>query len=516
MAKQTFLQGALILIIAGMITRFLGFINRIVVARLMGEEGVGLYMMALPTFFLVMTLTQLGLPIAISKRVAEADANGNQAKIKKILVVSLSITAISSIIFTAGMILAAPFIATTLLTDERTLYPLLAISPIVPIIAISGVLRGYFQGKQNMKPQSVSQVIEQIVRITCVALFINLLLPYGVEFAAAGAMFSVILGEFISLLYMLNKFKRRKRVKIRANFFTYLKSSKDILRQLFSIALPSTGSKMIGSVSNFLEPILVAQSLAIAGIGTAMATKQYGELTGYVLPLLFLPTFITHSLAIALVPNIAEADARQNQHLIHYRIHQSIRISFASGAIATVILILFANQILTFMYGTANASSFIMLMAPFYILMYIQSPLQAALQALDLAKPAMWNSLIGSVFKFIILLLLASSPKFGIMGVAIAMSIGVVLITLLHLATLRKEIHFTIPFRDIGKMIVLLLLTWGIGNLLKQIYESMDPSIFIFGIVLFVLASIYILFLFLLKFITKEELKQIPVIQKWV
>lgn len=516
MAKQTFLQGALILIVAGMITRFLGFINRIVVARLMGEEGVGLYMMALPTLFLVITLTQLGLPIAISKRVAEADAVQDHAKIKKILIVSLCLTSISSIIFTIGMVMVAPFIASTLLTDERTIYPLLAISPIVPIIAISGVLRGYFQGKQNMKPQSVSQVIEQIVRITCVALFIKLLLPYGVEFAAAGAMFSVILGEFISLLYMMNRFKRKKRVKIRKKFFSYLKSSRDTLRELFSIALPSTGSRMIGSISNFLEPIIVAQSLAIAGVGTVLATKQYGELTGYVLPLLFLPTFITHSLAVALVPNIAEAEAKQNQQLTHYRIHQSIRISFASGAIATVVLILFANQILTYMYGTNNASSFIMLMAPFYILMYIQSPLQAALQALDLAKAAMWNSLIGSICKFIVLFLLASSPQFGIMGVAIAMSIGVVLITLLHLATLKKTINFNIPFKDLSKMAILLFLTFGTGSLLKNFYESMNPSIITFLTVLIVLVFIYILFLFLLKFITKEELKQIPFLQKWV
>src|SRR5690625_1394389 len=115
MTKQTFLQGTLILIAAGMITRFLGFINRIVVARLMGEEGVGLYMMALPTLFLVMTLTQLGLPVAISKRVAEAEALNDQHKIKKILVVSLVITGASSLIFTIGMVVSAPFIASTLL-----------------------------------------------------------------------------------------------------------------------------------------------------------------------------------------------------------------------------------------------------------------------------------------------------------------------------------------------------------------------------------------------------------------
>src|SRR5699024_3856501 len=126
-------------------------------------------------------------------------------------------------------------------------------------------------------------------------------------------------------------------------------------------------------------------------------------LTGYVLPLLFLPTFITNSLSVALVPSISEAEARNNHTLIHYRIHQAVRISFASGAIATIVLSIFASEILTYFYGTANASKFIILMAPFFILLYIQSPLQAALQALDYAKPAMWNSLFGNVIKIIVL-----------------------------------------------------------------------------------------------------------------
>src|SRR5699024_7950743 len=165
LSKQTFLQGTITLIIAGMITRFLGFVNRLVIARLMGEEGVGLYMMALPTLFLVMALTQLGLPVAISKRVAEAEAKNDQAKIKQILVVSLTLTGGASIIFTIGMVSIAPFISNTLLTDSRTVYPLLAIRPIVSIIALCSLLRGYFQRTQNIRPQSFSQVVAQLLRI---------------------------------------------------------------------------------------------------------------------------------------------------------------------------------------------------------------------------------------------------------------------------------------------------------------------------------------------------------------
>lgn len=516
MTKQSFLQGTLILILAGMITRLLGFINRLAMARIMGEEGIGIYMMALPTLFLVITLTQMGLPIAISKRVAEAEAKGNQQKVKQILVISLIIVGITSIIFSLGLFISTPIIATRLLTDERTLYPLLLICPIVPVIAFASVLKGYFQGKQNMKPQSYAIIIEQVIRIGFVIFFIKLLLPFGLEYAAAGAMFSVLIGECASLLFIVYMFKQKKTLKLRNKFFSFVRSSKDTVKELFSIALPSTGSRMIGSFANFLEPILVAQSLAIAGISTTMATRLYGELTGYVMPLLFLPTFITISLSIALVPSISEADAYENEDLIHYRIHQAIRISFASGALATIVLTLFSDQILMFMYGTTHATRLLQFMAPFYILLYIQAPLQSSLQALDLARPAMWNSIIGSVCKLCLLFILASNPNIGIMGVAIAMSVGVILITLLHLMTLIKTIRFSIPFMDLGKMIVLLLLTTAFGYLLKNTSLLQINQLSIFVFVLILLSFIYIFLLFVLKFISKEELKQIPFLQKWL
>lgn len=516
MTRQTFLQGALILILAGMITRFLGFVNRIVVARLIGEEGMGLYMMALPTLFLVITLTQLGLPIAISKRVAEANAVGNQEKVRSILVISLLITISASLVLTILMIIGAPFIASSLLTDERTLYPLLAVSPIVPIIAISSVLRGYFQGKHNMKPQSYAQVIEQVVRIMFVYIFIKLMLPYGVEFAAAGAMFSIILGEFASLLYMLYQFNIRTSTRKRLQIPKYLQSFRSTLRELFSIALPSTGSRLIGSISNFLEPILVSQSLAIAGVSTSLATRQYGELTGYVIPLLFLPTFITHSLAIALIPSISEAGAKGNKKLIHYRIHQAIRISFASGAIATIVLLLFSEQILLFMYGSSSANHLLVLMAPFYILLYIQAPLQAALQAMDLAKESMVNTLIGTFVKLLIIFMLAQQPTFGMSGVAIALSTSVILVTLLHLVVLNKKVKYRIPFQDLLKMATLLITTFIVGSLLREVYLLSSSLYIMFGVILIILLLVYIITLFLLKFITKDELQAIPFLQKWV
>ncbi|MFQ3542658.1 stage V sporulation protein B [Halobacillus rhizosphaerae] len=510
MSKQTFLHGALILVAAGLVTRLLGFINRIVVARVMGAEGVGLYMMALPTLILAITITQFGLPVAISKRVSEAEATGNEKKIKKILLVSITITGVLSIIFTIGLFVLSPLVAKYFLTDARALYPLLAVTPIIPITAVSSVLRGYFQGRQNMKPQAMSQIIEQVVRITGVVVLTKLCLPYGIQYAAAGAMAAVVLGELVSLFYMMRQFNLSKRFKLRTTWTKHISQGRETFQELMAIALPTTGSRFIGSLTYFFEPILVAQSLAIAGITAIESTKQYGELTGYVLPLLFLPTFLTHALSVALVPSISEAAAIHAKETIQYRILQSIRLSLASGGVITIIFMIFPAVILYAIYGTSHAAFLLQFMAPFFLLHYIQTPLQASLQALDLASYAMWNTLIGAVIKFIVLVGLSSQPQYGINGVAIAMVTGVVIVTLLHLAVLIKHAEFKLPIQLFTRFTLIVASTGWIGFELKDhwlLSSKPVPQLIIMGLTL---TLIYITLLFVFKLIRKDEWKMIP------
>lgn len=516
MTKQTLVQGTILLILAGLVTKILGFVNRIVMARVMGHEGVGLYMMAVPTFLLAVTLTRLGLPIAISKLVAEADATGDRSKVRKILIVSLAITGILSIVITIALFIAAPLLAEYFFTDDRTIWPLLAIAPVVPVIAVSSVLRGYFQGLQNMRPSAYSQVIEQVVRIALVALLTGLFLPYGVEYAAAGAMISVIIGELASLLYMFSMFKVKKKMRIRRGFFKQLKQGHETMKDLLNIALPTTGSQLIGSVSYFFEPIVVANSLAIAGITTAVATAQYGELAGYVIPLLFLPTFITYSLSISLVPAISEANAQKKYHLIEHRLNQALRLSMLSGGIAAVIMYVYAVPIMDLMYDSPASASYVKIMTPFFFFLYFQGPLQAVLQALNLARSAMINSLIGALVKLTAIFALATRPEFGIMGAALGIVISIVVVTLLHFATVIKAISYTIVVKDFVLCLLSIFITGG-GAV--YLYQYMMPQFSpIKGLTICVTATcgIYLFVLVFFKLLGKEDLKHIPFIKRWI
>jgi stage V sporulation protein B len=503
-----FLKGTLILLFAGLITRILGFINRILIARFIGEEGVGLYMMAYPTFILVVTLTQMGLPVAISKRVAEAEALGDSRKIKKILVVSLVTTLTLSIIFTPLLLFGAPILAKTIFTDERIVYPIIAIAPVIPIIAVSSIIRGYFQGKQNMKPSAYSQLIEQFIRIIFIAILTRIALPYGIEFAAAAVMVATIIGELASFIYLITMFKLRKAFPLRKNFFKSLTSTRPIFKELMTIAIPTTGSRMIGSLSWFLEPIVVTQALALSGLSAVMATKQYGALTGLALPLLFLPSFITFALSTALVPAISEAVSVKNFASAEKRIQQALKFCVITGALPIVILYILAEPFMTILYNSTSGVIFIKIIAPFIILSYIQSPLQAVLQALDLASAAMINSLIGAVVKLILMFTLASNPTFGINGVAIGIIVGFVLVTLLHYATILKVIPLTFYATYYFKILLVTIITGIAGTYIYANFTEQTSILMAVFLTALVMAIIFILLSLLLKVVNIKDINK--------
>ncbi|NIK11266.1 stage V sporulation protein B [Alkalibacillus almallahensis] len=508
MSKQTFIKGALILMVAGMISRLLGFINRIVLARMLGDEGVGIYMLTLPALFFVITLSQIGIPVAVSKLVAEAETNQQYDKIRKIVSLSLIITVSLSIVLTLLLVAFAPYISTYLILDERTHLSLLAISPIIIIIAISAVLRGYFQGLQNMKPQAIAQVIEQIIRIVFVFILVRLTLPYGLEAASAGAMVSVVIGEFGSLLYIYYCYKRNKQDIFGKTVNTAHYKMKQLYKRILDIALPTAGTRIIGSITYFLEPIFVSHTLIIAGYTISESTSLYGQLTGYIMPLLLLPTFITHSLSVALIPSISEAHALNHMQTVHYRIRQAIRLSFASGGIATVVFVLLASTLLHLMYDTEASADMLTFMAPFFLLLYIQAPLQATLQALEYAKQAMINSLIGAIVKLSTLWLLATQPSFGIDGVMLSIIIGVIVVTFLHIISLYKLIHFTIPLSLILKMLGLISVLILIGQPILSFLSHLQPLWYAITSLGF-LCIIYLLGLILLRIVSKDEWDQL-------
>ncbi|WP_150266583.1 stage V sporulation protein B [Paenibacillus tepidiphilus] len=470
MKKQSFIQGTLILLAAGIINRMLGFIPRIALPRVMGAEGVGLYQLAYPFFIVLVTVITGGIPLAIAKMVAEAEGENQTDKSRRILHTGLALSTALGLLFTLAAYFAAPWVANVILTDKRVYYTFVSMIPMISIVAVSAVYRGYFQGKQNMIPSALSSVLESVIRIFFMLWFAWLLLPKGIAFAAAGAMLGVTVGELAGMLVLLWQYayslKKDKAapassavVQPDAPSAGEEPSGKRLLRRMLRIAVPVTAGRLVGSFSYLLESIITARSLALAGIAAAAATAQYGSLQGMVIPLLLLPGVLSSSLAVSLVPSLSEAAARQDMPTIHKRLQQALRLAMVTGAPFVAVMYIFAVPLCTILYGNADTAPMLRLMAPFALFLYIQSPLQAALQAMDRPGRALLNTLIGAVIKILLILLLASRPEFGIYGAIIAIIVNSVLVTLLHgysvVRLIKLSVRVSDPIKTVAALVIM-------------------------------------------------------------
>nr|WP_255678856.1 stage V sporulation protein B [Cohnella silvisoli] len=520
--KQTFIQGAMILLAAGLLNRILGFVPRIALPRMIGAEGVGLIQLVYPFTIVMLTLIAGGIPLAVAKLVAEADSKGDRRAVSQILRIAVRLAFTVSLIAAAVCLGLSEWISTRIMTDSRVHTAFLTMIPVLPLVAVSSVWRGYFQGKQNMIPTALSQTSETLFRIVLTLLFAWMFLPYGLELAAAGAVLGMVAGECAGLLVLWIQFIRDRRVPHLPPSNTSVNETKKwmharetgYLKKILDTAIPVTGSKMIGSLSYLLESILTVRSLTAAGVAAAGATAQYGALQGMVIPLLLLPGALTYSLAVSLVPSLSEAASRGDWTTIHIRLHQSMRLAIVTGAPFVVLMGLLAGPICTLLYGDDSMANMLRWMAPLAIFLYMQAPLQAALQALNRPGTALFNTFAGAAIKLILIVQLATQPQYGILGAVIAIGVNMVLVTLLHWVSVARLTGFRMQPLDFLKvsaaMIVMSATALWIWN-----FNLLAQSSLNLAVASLIAILVYLFLLILFKLIDRHDVARVPIVRRF-
>ena len=165
--KNKFIKSTIILIIGGAVSKIMAMVIKIFLTRSIGDKGIGLYMLVLPTFNLFITLCTMSLPIAISKLISERNSS------KRIVLPIIPISIIYNFILMIIIILLAPYIANNLLHNKDVYYPIMGISFTLPFICLSSILKGYFYGKENMLPYVISNIVEQMIRLLFIIFLIS-------------------------------------------------------------------------------------------------------------------------------------------------------------------------------------------------------------------------------------------------------------------------------------------------------------------------------------------------------
>ena len=425
--KEKFMKSVIILLIGGLLTKLLGMLIKIIMSRLIGTEGLGLYMMVLPTFSLFIGIGQFGLPTALSKLVAEKRKNNI-----RLFFSILPIAAFVNILLIITIITIAPILSTQLLHDPRCYLPILATAVVIPFTSLSSICRSYFFGKEKMTPHVISNLIEDIVRLTLMIIGIPYFLPKGLEYAVCYIILSNVISELASILILFLFLPKKLQIKKED-----LKPKKDYMKESLSIGIPNTTGRLLGSIGYFLEPILLTSTLIAMGYSSKYITIEYGILSGYVMPLLLLPSFFTMAISQALLPIVSREYSRGNYESVKRKIKQAITYSLLIGVPVTIFFIITPEFPLKLIYHTTEGIAYMRFLAPICLFQYIQSPLSSALDAMGKSHDAMVATAIGVIIRSTLLVAL-SLLKIGLWGLIIAISINVLAVTFYSLKKVKN------------------------------------------------------------------------------
>ena len=428
MNKNIFIKSTLILILSGFLTKILGFIIKIIYTRIIGEYGISLYALATPTYSLLLTIATLSIPISISKLVSEN--KGRSIRIltsASILILSINFLLILIILLTKN------YIAINLLKEPLTEPILLAFALTLPFVSISSVLKGYFAGKQNMIPHATSNILEQIIRLIIIIIVLPILMKKSVMHAVIGLILLTILSEISSIIVFF--FFIPRHINFKTNLLPSKKHTKDIL----DISMPTVSSRIIGNIGYFLEPIILTNLLLYTGYPSLYILREYGIYNAYSLTLLTMPSFFTAAISTSLLPEISKLHKNGNKLIIKKRIYQSLLYAFLIGIFFSFIIFTFRDTLLYSLYNTTSGSNYIKVLAPFFVLFYLEGVLTSSLQALGYAKICMNITLYGVILKLVVTSLL-SLCHIGIYSLVYAEIINILFVVFLNIFYLKKYI----------------------------------------------------------------------------
>ena len=376
-------------------------------------------MLVMPTFSLLINLSQFGLPLALSKLISEDTRSS-----KKVLFSALPVLIIINIVLIIITIILAPIISNKLLHNKDTYLPIIAMTLVIPFTTISSICRSYFFGKEKMLPHVISNITEDLVRYIILLIFLPKIIIYKTKYIITFLVLINILSELTSTIVLL--FFLPNNISLKKEDF---KPNKVYLKDSLKISIPNTTSRLIGSISYFLEPIILTTFLLKNNYSNNYITHQYGIISGYVIPILLLPSFFTLAISQALLPVISKEYIKKNYKYVKAKIKQTISIILIFSIIITIIFIIYSPLLLKLIYKTTEGSNYLRLLSPIFILQYIQSPLSYSLDAMNKSKINLKASIISVIVRTISLLIL-TNLNIGIYSLIISLILNIIITTI--------------------------------------------------------------------------------------
>ena len=408
--KNAFIKGTLLLTVAGLFSRFMGFFYRIFLANTIGAEGMGIYQLIFPIYSVCFSLCASGIETAVSKLTSAKYASGKSTEASGILKTGLFLTLTLSISCSLFIFEHAEFLANVFLKEPRCAELLKVLAITIPFGTTQSCICGYYFGIHKAAVPSFAQLIEQGTRMLSVFLLYKIYLSNHTPISPAIAVFGIVFGEFFSLLFTITCFSFHKRISSQTFRFRFFTHAKEIL----TLSTPLTVSRICINLLASLEATLIPNALKSFGMNTASALSVYGTLTGMAMPFILFPSAFTGSLSLMLLPKVSEFQAGGQNVLLKNTVKKTFAFCLTLGFFFLVFFLLSGKFLGNFVFSNELAGSFIRTLSWICPFLYLNTTLNSILNGLGRTDITFFTGICGIFLR--IAFIFFCIPSLGIQG----------------------------------------------------------------------------------------------------
>ncbi|MCH5151966.1 MAG: polysaccharide biosynthesis protein [Clostridiales bacterium] len=511
---ESFISGALILSLGGLLAKILGALYRIPLTNIIGSYGMGLYQLVFPPYILFLTVAQAGVPVAVSKLIAENNQLGNFDKSRKIFRCAFIFLAGLGAICAVLMASLAKVIAASQ-GNAETATAFLIVAPALLFVPVTNALKAYFQGNMNMVPSGVTTVIEQIVKLA-VGLACALHFMPDVHKAVMGAVFAITVSEFgslaiMSVVYLVHR-KKRQLPHISIGWA----DAKGIAPSILTLAIPVALGGFAMQMSQVIDSVMVVNLLTVPN-----ATEMYGLWTGPVNSMLGLPIALSGGVAVSALPSITKTYYANDQEKLHKSFNSAMKLTLVIALPCSFGMIALSQPILKLLYGSLPAneiyvsSVLLSLSGLSIVFLAVLQTCVSVCQAVGKPYATVVIISLAIVVKAAVNLILLPRAEINIYAAAISETLCYLFATVCVIIYLRKKIGLKTDVTSClikpmaAGMLMTLMITLAI-TFLKNFFDGTLGTLILIAIS----GLIYFLGLFALKVFDRSELSFLPVKQK--
>ncbi len=521
--KETFMQGVITLIFSQVLIKVLGLVYTLYLTNRegFGDKGNGIVAAGYQIYAMLLTISSIGVPNAISKLVSERVAIGDHKGAHRVFKIAFATFALIGLVGSLLLFLGANMIANYWLQIPEAEMTLVALSPAIFFVAISSVMRGYFNGRQNIKATARSQTIEQIFKTALTIILVEIvaiLSNISTEWMAGGATLATTLATMSGFGYLYLFYKTRSKeiaTEIKSTVNYKYERVRTIIKKILIVSVPIALTAIMSSLNKNIDSFTVVRSLK-QFMPEDMAITQYGILGGKVDTLTSLPLSINVAFSTALVPAISAAKARKDKKTISQKTSFSLLVSMLIGLPCTIGMCIFAGPILQLLFPNASSGTTILQISSWTIIFTIlDQTINGALQGYGKLKIPVISLGCGVIAKSILNLILVPIPAIGINGAAIGSVVCHLVAFAIAIVSLMKNIKLDLTFSKFVVKPVIATIMMGICSYYSYLALSgiiVKKMATILAIALAVI--VYGLAIVALKVFSKEELSLLPAGEK--